>query len=66
MPRGKNVLNKLNLLKAYLTAVVYELICEETTYDDVLTILENLFVKPKNEITLVVNSQQPSKTLRNN
>ena len=50
MPRGENALNKLNLLTAYLTAPVYKLICEETTYDDAITALENLFVKPKNEI----------------
>ena len=27
VPRGKNALNKLNLLTAYLTAPVYKLIC---------------------------------------
>ena len=50
MPRGENALNKLNLFKAYLTAPVYKIICGETTYDDAITALENLFVKPKNEI----------------
>ena len=45
MPRGENTLNKLNLLTANLTAPVYKLICEETTYDDATTALENLFAE---------------------
>ena len=48
LPRGKNTVDKLKILTAHLSAPIYKLISEETTL--VITALQNLFVKPKNEI----------------
>ena len=50
MPRGENIVNKLKVLTGYLSAHIYKLISEETTYESARTTLQNLFVKPKNEI----------------
>ena len=50
MPRGENALDRLNVLTAYLTAPIYKLIQEETTYEGAIEALEQLFVKPNNEI----------------
>ena len=50
MPQGDNAINKLNILTAYLTAPIYKLISEETTYDGAIATLRTLFVKPKHEI----------------
>ena len=50
MPQGDNAINKLNILTAYLTAPIYKLISEETTYDGAIATLQTLFVKPKHEI----------------
>ena len=61
LPRGGNTIDKLKVLTAHLSAPIYKLISEETTYESTITALQNLFVKPKNEICL----QQPNKTLVN-
>ena len=50
MPQGDDALDKLSVLTAYLTAPIYKLVREETTYDGAITALKNLFVKPKNQI----------------
>ena len=50
MPRGENTVDKLKVLTAHLSAPIYKLISEETTYESTITALQNLFVKPKNEI----------------
>ena len=50
MPQGDDALDKLSVLTAYLTAPIYKLVSEETTYDGAITALKNLFVKPKNQV----------------
>ena len=50
MPRGENTADKLKVLTAHLSAPIYKLISEETTYESAITALQNLFVKPKNKI----------------
>ena len=50
MPRGENTVDKLKVLTARLSTPIYKLISEETTYESAITALQNLFVKPKNEI----------------
>ena len=50
LPRGENTVDKLKVLTAHLSAPFYKLISEETTYESTITALQNLFVKPKNEI----------------
>ena len=50
MPRGENTVDKLKVLTAHLSAPIYKLISEETTYESAIIALQNLFVKPKNEI----------------
>ena len=50
MPQGDNAIDKLNILTAYLTAPIYKLISEETTYDGAIATLRTLFVKLKHEI----------------
>ena len=47
---GENTLNKFKVLTAHLSAPIYKLISEETTYESAIIALHNLFVKPKNEI----------------
>ena len=49
-PRGENTTDKLKVLTAHLSAPIYKVISEETTYESAITALQNLFVKPKNEI----------------
>ena len=50
MPGGENALEKLDVLTAHLTASLYKLIQEETTYERSVETLQKLFVKPRNEI----------------
>ena len=50
LPRGENTVNKLKVLTAHLSAPIYKLTSEETTYESAITALQNLFVKLKNEI----------------
>ena len=50
MLRSENALDRLHVLTAYLTAPIYKLIQKETTYEGAIEALEQLFVKPKNEI----------------
>ena len=50
LPRGENTVDKLKVLTAHLSAPIYKLISEETTYESAITALQNLFVKPKNKI----------------
>ena len=50
LPRKENTVDKLKVLTAHLSAPIYKLISEETTYESTITALQNLFVKPKNEI----------------
>ena len=47
---GEAQINKLNVLTAYLTAPIYKVIAEETTYDNAVAALRPLYVKPRNEI----------------
>ena len=47
---GEAPINKLNVLTAYLTAPIYKVIAEETTYDNAVAALRRLYVKPRNEI----------------
>ena len=46
MPAGEGEaqINKLNVLTAYLTAPIYKVIAEETTYDNVVAALRRLYV----------------------
>ena len=44
------LLKKLDVLTAHLTAALYKLIQEETTYERAIETLQKLFVKPRNEI----------------
>ena len=50
MPGGENTVDKPKVLTAHLSAPIYKLISEETTYESAITALQNLFVKPKNKI----------------
>ena len=50
LPRGENTVDKLKVLTAHLSAPIYKLTSEETTYESTITALQNLFVKPRNEI----------------
>ena len=50
LPGGENTVDKLKVLTAHLSAPIYKLINEETTYESTITALQNLFVKPKNKI----------------
>ena len=50
LPRGENTVNKLKALTAHLSAPIYKLISEETTYESSITALQNSFVTPKNKI----------------
>ena len=50
MQQGDGAIDKLSGLTAHLTAPIYKLVSEETTYDAAITTMKNLFVKPKNEI----------------
>ena len=52
MPAGEGEaqIDKLNVLTAYLTAPIYKVIAEETTYDNAVAALRRLYVKPRNEI----------------
>ena len=50
LPGGENALKKLDVLTAHLTAPLYKLIQEETTYERAIGTLQKLFVKPRNEI----------------
>ena len=47
MPKEKNALNKLNVLITYLAASVRRIFREKTTYDDDITVSQNLFAMPK-------------------
>ena len=52
MPTGEGEaqINKLNVLTTYLTAPIYKVIAEETTYDNAVAALTRLYVKPRNDI----------------
>ena len=50
LPGGKNAIKKLDVLTAHLTAPLYKLVLEETTYERAIERLQKLFVKPRNEI----------------
>ena len=50
LPGVENTLNKLDVLTAHLTAPLYKLIQEETTYERAIETLQKIFVKPRNEI----------------
>ena len=50
LPGGENALKKLDVLTAHLTAPLYKLIQEETTYERAIETLQKLFVKTRNEI----------------
>ena len=50
LPGGENALKKLDVLTAHLTAPLYKLIQEGTTYERAIEALQKLFVKPRNEI----------------
>ena len=50
MPGGENAFKKLDVLTAHLTAPLYKLIQEETTYERAIETLQKLFVKPRNEV----------------
>ena len=41
---------KLNLLNNYVSPDVYEIIADCADYTDAMSLLENTFIKPKNEI----------------
>ena len=43
-------INKLAILTNYVSSSVYEYIAECTVYDAAISLLENLYVKPKNVI----------------
>ena len=45
LPREENTVDKLKVLTAHLSAPIYKLISEETTYESAITALQNLFVK---------------------
>ena len=47
---GDRAPNKLSCLTKYVSANIYEYISEVESYDTAITILENLFIKKKNEI----------------
>jgi len=63
---GEN-LNKLRVLTNYVSADVYELICEAADYDAALVILKAAYARTPNEIfarhSLSVRKQQPEETL---
>ena len=52
MPAGEGEaqINKLNVLTAHLIAPIYKVIAEETTYDNAVSALRRLYVKPRNKI----------------
>ena len=50
LPGGENALKKLDVLTAHLTAPLYKLIQEVTTYERAIEMLQKIFVKPRNEI----------------
>ena len=39
LPRGENTVDKLKILTAHLSAPIYKLISEETTYESAITAL---------------------------
>ena len=47
---GENALKKLDVLTAHLTAPLYKLILEETTYKRAIEMLQKFFVKLRKEI----------------
>ena len=60
-------LNKLGLLVNFVSPRIYESISECATYDDALSVLKNLFVKPANEVfarhRLATRRQEPGETI---
>ena len=42
--------NKLNVLRNYVSSEVYQLFCQATTYDEAINLLKSLYVKTPNEI----------------
>ena len=50
--RVENTVDKLKVLTAHLSAPIYKLISEETTYETAITALQNLFVKQFKETIL--------------
>ncbi|XP_046844913.1 uncharacterized protein LOC124438758 [Xenia sp. Carnegie-2017] len=60
-------INKLHILVNYVTSDVYQLFCDTETYDEAITTLKTLYVKPPNEIfarhKLATRKQQAGETL---
>ena len=59
--------NKLKVLVNYVSADVYQLFCEATTYEEAIELLKNLYVKVPNEIfsrhKLATRKQQSGESL---
>ncbi|XP_046855910.1 uncharacterized protein LOC124449011 [Xenia sp. Carnegie-2017] len=59
--------NKLKVLVNYVSADVYQLFCEATTYEEAIELLKNLYVKVHNEIfsrhKLATRKQQSGESL---
>ena len=49
LPEGQT-LDKLSLLVNNISAEIYSYISDQTTYDNAMTALQNIYVKPKNAI----------------
>ena len=64
---GSRAPDKLRCLTKYVSASIYEYISETSTYEEAIKILENLYIKKKNEIfarfQLASRRQNPSETL---
>jgi transposase InsO family protein len=60
-------LNKLGILTNYVSPTVYEVISDCTTYEEAVTLLKNLYIKPNNEIfarhLLATRCQKPGESL---
>ena len=61
MPTNGDALDKLKTPASYLTAPVYKLISEKTTYDDPIVALRNLYVNLKMKFTHGICLQWPHK-----
>ena len=47
LPRGENTVDKLKVLTAHLSALIYKLISEETTYESTITAFTKFICKAK-------------------
>ena len=65
---GDNAPDKLRCLTRYVSADVFERFADATSYDDAISVLDSLYIRPKNEVfarhQLSIRTEKHNENLR--